>query len=533
MAINIPIITEFSDAGLKSAQGAFNNFKTKVGEANGAMGKLKAGSTVAFDAIKANAGTMAVGAGVAIAGFATKAVGDFKNLALSVDDFRNKTNLTLLESSKWVSYTGDLGIQADSISKIFTRLSKAATDQIPAFKELGVAIALGEDGRTDIEETFLRVNQAINNLDDPVKQAAYRADLFGRGWQDAAELIGMSSEDIRTSLAGVKDFEVIDEAEIKKAKDLRQAQDELGDAFLRLSVELGEALIPSFTALAKVLVPVLEMLAKFNGTLDKGMADAIQKAQDMGHSLSDIARELGANSEESLRYMADVLGMSLDQLYDQLDRDLVPETYLLEKAWKEGARAMIDANTASDDLADALISVDDALAELKGNIDDRQAWRNLQDEFDNIVEAAVNAFTEGTPEAIRASEKALDDARLKVGMYVAELDTIDEDKRTEIIASLNTADIMAIEKILNDLARAREIRFLPTVAPGRGGVSELGSGGYELGAAPMTFGLSSARTGVTVNVQGSVISENDLVETVRKGLVDGQRSGSPLLYSNS
>lgn len=532
MAINIPIITEFADAGLKSAQGAFNQFKNKVGEANGAMGKLKAGSGVAFDAIKANAGKMAIGAGTAIGTFALKAIGDFKDLALSVDEFRNKTGLTLRQSSEWVSYTGDLGIQADSMTKIFTRLSKAATDQIPAFKELGVAIAFGADGAPDIEKTFLKVNDAINSLNDPVKQAAYRADLFGRGWQDAAELINMSSTDIQASLAGVKDFEVIDEEEIRKAKDLRAAQDELGDAFLRLSVSLGEALIPGLTALSKVLIPVLEALAKFNGTLDEGMAGAIQKAQDMGHSLSDIARELGTNSEQSLRYMADVLGISLDQLYEQLDRDLIPETYLLEKAWIEGSRAMIDANTAADDLTTSLVSVDDALAELKGNVDERQAWRNLIDTVEDVGDAARKAFEEATPEALRASEAALDKARLKVGEYIAEIDTIPDEQKTEFIASLDQANIAQIEQALAYLARVREIPFMPVLPPGVGGINEIGSGGRPIGEAPINFGLRSASSGVTVNVAGSVISEGQLVETVRKGLVNAQRNGAGLVYSN-
>jgi len=528
MAINIPIITEFSDAGLKSARGAFDQFKTKIGEADGAMGKLKAGSGVAFDAIKANAGTMALGAGAAIGGFALKAIGDFKDLALSVDDFRNKTNLTLLESSKWVSYTGDLGIQADSMTKIFTRVSKAATDQIPAFKELGVAIALGEDGRTDIEETFLRVNDAINSLDDPVKQAAYRADLFGRGWMDAAELINMSSDEIRTSLAGVKDFEVVDEAEIQKAKDLRAAQDELGDAFARLSVSLGEALIPALTALSKVLIPVLEALAKFNGTLDTGMAEAIAKAQEMGHSLSDVARELGVNSEQSLRYMADVLGMSLDQLYEQLDRDLIPETYLLEKAWREGSRAMIDAQTATTDLHDALVTVDDALAELTGNIDERRTFRKLQDAIESAEEAALKAFTESTPEALRNSEAKIDDLRLTVGEYIADIEGVPTDWQTKFIADLDDASVAEVERILADIGRLREIPFMPTVRPGAGGISEIGSGGYEIGTSPIGF----RSTGVTVNVAGSVISQNDLVESVRKGLVNSQRNGAGLVYSN-
>jgi len=220
MAINIPIITEFADQGLKSAQGAFSTFRQKVGEAEGGMGKFRAGSKVAFDSVKANAGSLATIAGGAIAGFAIKAIGDFQDLALSVDEFRNNTDLTLDQSSKWVSYTGDLGIEADAMTKIFSRLAKAATDEIPAFEELGVAIAFGEDGTTDIEETFLRVNDAINSLDDPVAEAAYRADLFGKGWMTASEIIVQGSDDIRTALDGVKDFEVIDEEEIEKAKDL-------------------------------------------------------------------------------------------------------------------------------------------------------------------------------------------------------------------------------------------------------------------------------------------------------------------------
>lgn len=531
MAINIPIITEFSDKGLQSAQGAFGTFRSKVAEAEGGMGKFKAGAGVAMDSVKANAGIMAVAAGGAIAGFALKAIGDFQDLALSVDEFRNKTDLTLDQSSKWVSYTGDLGIEADAMTKIFSRLAKAATDEIPAFEELGVAIAFGPDGSTDIEETFLRVNDAINSLDDPVAEAAYRADLYGKGWMTAAELVQMGSDDIRTALDGVKDFEVIDETEIEKAKDLRAAQDELGDAMARLSVKLGEVLLPVLEDMLTLLIPILEALGKFSGTLDDGLAKAIEKAEDMGKSMSDIARELGANDEKSLNYMASVLGITLDQLYQQLDSDLIPETYFLEQAWIEGSRAMIDAHDAGDDLTESLISVDDALAELKGEVDERQAWRNLQDEFDRTLEKAVEAFTEGTPEALRDSERALDDLRVEVGEYIAEVDGIPTDKKTEFIANLENANIQDIENTLNYLARNR-VSYIDVIERAReqaGTGSGMGSGRTGVSA----FSLRPASSGVTVNVAGSVISENDLVETVRKGLVNAQRSGKGLVYSNS
>jgi len=298
-----------------------------------------------------------------------------------------------------------------------------------------------------------------------------------------------------------------------------------------------------------VLIPVLEALAKFNGTLDEGMAGAIQKAQDMGHSLSDIARELGINSEQSLRYMADVLGMSLDQLYQKLDRDLIPETYLLEKAWKEGSRAMIDAQGAADDLGTSLMTVDDAVAELKGKVDERREWDNLIRAIDDAKEAAIEAFFQATPQALRESQRELDDARLKVAEYVADLETIPDDQKTEIIAALDNANLAEIERIFNELSRDRTMTVnvktvggVP-VAPGdtpsetRPPVmrpTPAPSPARPLPKIPQPkrpiVGAFSAP--VTVNVSGSVISENDLVETVRKGLVNAQRNGAGLVYSN-
>jgi hypothetical protein len=44
---------------------------------------------------------------------------------------------------------------------------------------------------------------------------------------------------------------------------------------------------------------------------------------------------------------------------------------------------------------------------------------------------------------------------------------------------------------------------------------------------------ATATGGVTVNVAGSVVTERDLVNSVRKGLIDSQRNGAPLVYSNS
>ncbi len=69
------------------------------------------------------------------------------------------------------------------------------------------------------------------------------------------------------------------------------------------------------------------------------------------------------------------------------------------------------------------------------------------------------------------------------------------------------------------------------IQPGFGG----SKGGAPIGGIARPFNLmptSSAGTNVTVNVAGSVTSENDLIESIRKGLVNAQRNGSGLVYAN-
>ena len=537
MAITIPIISEFSDKGIVGAQAAFNNFKTKVGEADGAMGKFKAGGTAALDAVKANAGTFAMAAGAAIAGFAVKAIGDFQKLALEVDKFSNASGLAAEEASRWVEVAGDIGVESGTLITAFNKLNKAAADNSKAFGQLGVEIATTASGATDVNKTFLTTVEALRKVEDPAKRAQLATQLLGKSWTEVSELIEMGSVELETALASVSDQKIIDEEEIRKAKELRAAQDALGDAFQEAALTLGEALIPALTATLKALTPVLEAMKLMGGTLQTGLAETFTTLLATGKSMSDIARELGADNEQSLTYMAKVLGITLDDLYAQLDRDLVPETYLLERAWKQGARAMIDARTASDDLTDALKTVDEALAELKGEIDERQAWRNLIDTIENAGEAALEAFAEKTPESLRRSQAALDDARLDVAEYIAKIDSIPEDQRTAFIAALDQANIDQVKKILDDAAYARTVAYLPTV----GGVPVMpGDTPSETGRRPavparppqVRLPSTGRYSAININVGGSVISENDLVETVRKGLVNAQRNGSGLVYTN-
>jgi len=498
MAINIPIITEFVDAGLKSAQGAFDNFRTKVGEAEGSLGKLKAGSGAAFDAIKANAGAMALGAGTAIAGFAIKAIGDFQALALEVDKFSNSTGLAAEEASRWIEVAGDIGVESGTLLTSMNKLNQAVGKNSEVFQELGIEIVKTSTGATDVNETFLNTIDALRRIDDPATRARVATQLLGKSWTEVSELVEMGSGQLKQALEEVSDAKVIDEAEIEKAKQFRDNLDELKGRGEDFALMVGETLIPILSDLLEVVDFV---------------AGAFSKAGEILGSVTDF--------------------MSGDGLEKMVDH--IKATENVNDVWADGYRAMIDAYDATQELTTGLEDVDDALAILKGNVDERQAWRNLRDDIDKVKDAAIRAFTEGTPEALRNSEAALDNARLKVGEYITSIDGIPEDQKTEFIANLDRANIDEIEAMLAYIARARQIPFMPVLAPGAGGIGEIGSGGRPIGEAPISLGRGNrmAVGGVTVNVAGSVVTERDLVNSVRKGLIDSQRNGAPLVYSNS
>jgi hypothetical protein len=107
MAINIPIITSLEDTGIKNAKAAFGDFKAAVGQAEGGLGKFKAGSKVALDAVAANAATFAVAAGTAVGKFVLDGAAAFQELAISAGKFADATGLAVEDASRYIEAAGD------------------------------------------------------------------------------------------------------------------------------------------------------------------------------------------------------------------------------------------------------------------------------------------------------------------------------------------------------------------------------------------------------------------------------------------
>ena len=533
MAINIPIITEFSDAGLKSAQGAFNQFKTKIGEAEGAMGKLRAGSNVAFDAIKANAGMLATAGVAAIGAFAAKSIMAFNDLALSAGKFADATGLSVEESSRWTEVAGDLGIEAEVVQKSIDKMNKSIADSTPEWKALGAELAYTSTGAIDVNKTFLNTVDALNKIEDPTKRAELAAATLGKGWQNMAELIGQGSAQLEDSLASVSDAKVINEEELRRARDFRAALDNLADQGEDLAITLGGTLVPILADVLGAFNSIITTAAKAAGAVQNFMG-AIG-----GRELEDLVDTVKAQEELN------------GHLKDSWD------------AYYSSRRAAEALNKVMGDQIETTRRLEEGWAELLGQLDEREAWRNLQDRLTEADQKIAEVFGQNTPEAMREAEGAIDDQIAAIARYVDFMkEEIPDFIETQILAALDQGQIDEARRFLEikfgqpiyqDIIPNPLLPGGPRLArmmleedererkrrPRPVGQRKPGEDSYITGIARDLesgfLALGGRREGNTVimNVQGSIVSSKDIVEQIRKGLVDSQRNGAQLIYQNT
>ena len=572
MAINIPIITEFADAGLKSAQGAFDNFRKEVANADGAMGKFKAGAGAAFDAVKANAAAFGIAGAAAFAAFSAKAISaasDFEESSAKITEvfgFASESVFDFAEdAAQALGQSKQSVLDAAGVFGTFGKAAGLAGADLSTFSNDFTALAsdLASFNNTSPEEAVQALGAALRGESEPLRRygillddASMRQKALELGIISTTKNALTPQQKILAAQALIFEQSADAQGDFARTSDSLANQQRILQAELsNVTVEIGQKLLPIAVSFAKfannTLVPAIKTLADAFGFVAKGISEGTEGTTTWYGGLLKLLNPVDA-------YLNAMRG----------DDGMVEQTIDLTRAWEDGYRQMIIAANGVKELEQAISDADEALAKLKGNVDERQAWRNLIDVIDQAGDAARQAFEQATPAALRSSESALDRARVKVAEYVNQLDSIPEDKKTQIIASLDRSNLAEIEAILDNLARAREIPFMPVVQPGAGGISEIGSGGFPIGEQPPMFPPGSTinipglpggtirvpgatdssismpnpnyripsvgrySAPVTVNVAGSVISENDLVETVRKGLVNSQRNGAGLVYSN-
>jgi hypothetical protein len=440
MAINIPILTEFSDSGIKAAKAAFGNFKTAVGDAEGGMGKFKAGSKVALDAVAANASTFAVAAGAAVGRFVADGITAFQDMAISAGKFADATGLAVEDASRYIEAAGDIGIPIDAVEGAIGRLNKTIGADPDKVRDLGVDLVYLKDGSLDVNETFLNTIDRLKKIKDPAEKATVAAQLLGKGWQSMAEMIEMGADDLDASLKKVSDQKVISEEELKLARDYRTAMDNLGDSTEDLKVKSGQRLIPLATMLANGATKALE----FDAAFDELVRDIVGKGTQAEEQLSDLA---GVVDEG--RINAGEFKTAIQNAKTPLD----------------------NLATAATNASIAIVNADTAWQNLTGTLDREVALDNAKTDLAELETAAAKAFGTG-------AQADIDDYEAKLATYAGVLagisGTMDGISSKEILFKFRTEGPAAALEYATYLARGAEYGGLsPEDALGLAGISTL------------------------------------------------------------
>ena len=508
MAINLPIVTQFSDKGLKAAKAAFANFKTDVGAATGAMGKFKAGSNAALGAVKANAGALALAGGAAIAGFAVKAIGQFQDLALASGKFADATGLSVENASRWTEVGGDIGIGADSIQTALGKMNKTLGTTPELFKELGVDVVRTDSGLTDVNGTFLAVIDRLKEIKDPAERARVAAQLLGKGWQEMAQFINLGSAELQKSLDSVSGAQVISDEELRKAKEYRDTMDDLGDLWSGFVTDAGGV----FVAMVNDFKEGTSSWEGFSNSLSRGVVgQALGKLTGL---FNDNEEQAKATAEEAKRLGDAYAGYVSSRL-------------------ASSRQEIMKLNQAIEDESDALETLQGEWADLIGELDVTVKLDNISVALDELFTAGVNAFG-GTTEEVRK----FNEMNLAATTQIAELaQALDLTSREEysIKFAVDAGDLERAQNILTSLTAARsggveERRFAGARANGgpvSGGSSYIvGERGPEI-FTPSSSGMITPNSAIggntiTVNVQGAD------PQAVVRALQDYNRTAGPI-----
>ena len=388
-------ISVLIDVAVDGANRSLASFKKSIQDADGAAGKMKAGIGGAFDSIKANAGALAMAGGAAMVAFGAKAVVAFQDTALAAGKLRDSLGVTAEEASRLMEVAEDLGIGTATLEKSIGIMNRTATNTPGHFAAIGAELVKNVDGTTNVNETFLSTIDALNRIPDASQRAAAAQKVFGRGWMEMAELIGLGAEGVREALDSVEGGKIIDDSEVDDAREFRDTLDTLKGSAEELSVAFGGPLVRGLTTAMNAALGFQNAVKGIDeslGPVDNALVDVIGTSwkylNPVGQAIT-LGKELAGTNED----VADTTDETTDALEDNTvevegnTQALQQRVAALEKSEEAERGAQSASLSYRQQVADTTAAVQEAtLKQLDATLTDEQRAQAARD-----AEAAVLA----------------------------------------------------------------------------------------------------------------------------------------------
>lgn len=290
--------------------------------------------------------------------------------------------------------------------------------------------------------------------------------------------------------------------------------------------ELGQALVDW---IAPRIVPMLKELGKLigkaaNWLIDEGLPMLVEKLVQLGQAFVDW---IGPNIVPMLQELGKLAAAILDWIVTEAIPKIAAQALKLAGALLSWLAELIPQAVAG--LAVFVLELIKQLPSIFADLVTAMLDKGLE-LGSNLLNGIVD-FVKNLPSMLWDAFTATFDALFDIGKRMV-------DKIVDGITSIPGRIAKAIgdqakeggQKLLGLGGILNVIPFADGGVVTRPTLGLVGEAGPEA-IIPLNK-LSGMGGGITVNVAGSVITENQLVETVRKGLVNSQRNGAGLVYSN-
>lgn len=469
-----------------NAKGALSSLRADVDAAEGSFNKVKTAAGGMLSGIASSPAAL-LGVGAAVGAFAAKSISQFQNTALAADKFRDSTGLSLDASSRWIAVADDVGIGADTIQNAFGKMEKAIAANRAAFGDL---VVTAKDGTVDLNATFLNVIQHIQGIKDPLDRAKESAKLFGKGFAEVSDIIGTDADTLREKLAAVSDAQVINEAEVAKARKFQGAMDDLNDSVGDVERNIGSQLVPALADLAAIAAKTITVTVDFSvkGTevLDKldaksgGIFGSIRKAaeeslnpvgtaisrvRDSYNAFLDVTKDVGLGTEvlgggfDALKTKSQEMSAAIGPAGASLDDFVRKANAGIDSRWLD------DMTTGADEAKNKIDEIGAAYDLLRGKLSVQDAQLSLADGFDKVKQSAdewLAASAAGSADVsknLRTNQEDVVNLKQKVVEYGEKVLGLPPEVVSNILALIDEGKLADAQSALDKAAKDREAAF--------------------------------------------------------------------------
>jgi hypothetical protein len=510
VAIRIPIISEFDDKGLARATRQFKDLETTGQKAQFAIQKAAVPATLAL-------GGLAIAAGDAFKAYAEDAAAADK-LALSLKNSTDATDEQVAAVEDFISSTSRAAAVADDdLRPALDNLVRGTKDITKAQDLLSLALDVSAGTGKDLDAVTQALSKAYNGQLGPLKKLD----------PALASLIksGASADEVFAALGQTFGGQAAAQADTAQGR------------MKNLSIQMGELK----ESVGAAVAPIVEkLLPAFQG-LTTWMSENTGIIVGLGAVIGGLALAIyGLNAAMAAWRAAGTLTVAINKLL----------TKEFTQLWVATGVGIILAIIAAIVVLQAKFGLFTPVIDFVKKAFEIW-WNTVSAIFGRIydkISTVVGFFAKGF-------EIAFD---IVSALFNTWWDTVSliAEKVKGVFEGIGEAIKTAFKTAFNFVAKAwnntvGKLSFkIPDWVPKLGGkgfsmpqIPELAEGGIVTGPTLAMIGEKGPEAvipldrmmggNITVNVAGSVTSERDLIETIRRGLVNAQRNGAQLVYSNT